>query len=389
MATLPMFDPATGERMMPGKPAPPNKLLGLEAVRFVAAFAVLIWHYQHFAYADAPVALVRDRLPFYGLLHPFYEAGQYGVWVFWCVSGFIFFWKYRDAISDRSMPGWTFLVFRLSRLYPLHFVTLIIVAILQSIYFRQHGCFFVYQNNDLQHFFLQIFMASKWGFERGDSFDGPIWSISVEILVYIVFFLMLRFVTKSALLNLVVVLVCLNISGQVFSCLAFFYAGGLAAIARRAIASVTFSGVIESVGWSAVAIVPILIWMFRSQFQMIDWVFFLTCTPIFLFCLSCKITVPAPAQRLLEAAGNMTYSSYLAHFPIQLLIALGFSMSGSPIPFYNAWFFAMFVASTLLTSYLAYRHFEAPAQTLLRNYLLPDPAPAARANATASTTARV
>jgi peptidoglycan/LPS O-acetylase OafA/YrhL len=195
--------------------------------------------------------------------------------------------------------------------------------------------------------------------------------------------------TKSALLNLVVVLVGLNISGQVFSCLAFFYAGGLAAIARRAIASVTFSGVIESVGWSAVAIVPILIWMFRSQFQVIDWVFFLTCTPIFLFCLSCKITVPAPAQRLLEAAGNMTYSSYLAHFPIQLLIALGFSMSGSPIPFYNAWFFAMFVASTLLTSYLAYRHFEAPAQTLLRNYLLPDPAPAARANATASTTARV
>ena len=94
---------------MPGTSTPsPNKLLGLEALRFLAAFAVLIWHYQHFAYvADTPVGLVREQLPFYGLLQLFYLAGEYGVWVFWCISGFIFFWKYRDAISDGSMPGWT------------------------------------------------------------------------------------------------------------------------------------------------------------------------------------------------------------------------------------------------------------------------------------------
>jgi peptidoglycan/LPS O-acetylase OafA/YrhL len=265
---------------MAGKLTPPDKLLGLEALRFIAAFSVLIWHYQHFAYiAGAPVDLVRDRLPLYGLLQPFYETGRYGVWVFWCVSGFIFFWKYRDAIFERSMPGWKFFVFRLSRLYPLHFVTLIIVAILQSIYFRWQGYFFVYQDNDIQHFLLQIFMASKWGLESGDSFNGPIWSISVEVLVYVIFFLMLRFVTRSALLNLVVILVCLNISGQVFSCLAFFYAGGLAAIARRAIASATFRGAIERVGWLAAVLVPVVTWMFRSQYQVIDWVFFLTYTP--------------------------------------------------------------------------------------------------------------
>jgi len=43
---------------------PPNKLLGLEALRFLAALAVLLWHYVHFAYiADKPVDLVRDQLP--------------------------------------------------------------------------------------------------------------------------------------------------------------------------------------------------------------------------------------------------------------------------------------------------------------------------------------
>jgi peptidoglycan/LPS O-acetylase OafA/YrhL len=369
---------------MPGKPTPPNKLLGLEALRFAAAFAVLIWHYQHFAYTGSEqVDLVRNQQPLYSLLGLFYEAGNYGVWVFWCVSGFIFFWKYRDAIFDRSMPGWTFFVFRLSRLYPLHIVTLIIVAILQSVYFRLHGYFFVYQNNDIEHFLLQIFMASKWGFEQGDSFNGPISSISVEVLVYIIFFLMLRFVTRSALLNLVVVLVCLNLGGQVFSCLAFFYAGGLAAIARRAIASTTFGGAIEYAAWSAVAIIPILIWMSGLQFRAIDRVILPTYTPILLFCLSRKINLSAPAQRLLEVAGNMTYSSYLAHFPIQLLIALGFAMFGRPIPFYDVWLFGVFVSSTLLISYLTYRYFEAPAQTLLRNHLLPGAEAAVRANAAA------
>src|SRR4051812_13229871 len=222
---------------------PLNKLPGLEAVRFVAAFAVLIWHYQHFAYvADQPVDLVKQRLPLYELLQPFYEAGRYGVWVFWCVSGFIFFWKYRDAIYERATGGWAFLVLRVSRLYPLHLVTLIVVALLQGVYFRQQGQFFVYQHNDLQHFILQICLASEWNLLHGDSFNGPIWSISVEVLVYIVFFLTLRFVTRSALFNVLAVLVCLTLRGQVFSCLALFYAGGLAAIARRNMTSAPFSG---------------------------------------------------------------------------------------------------------------------------------------------------
>ena len=360
---------------MSEQPTPPNKLLGLEALRFIAAFSVLVWHYQHFAYvADVPVDLVRDRLPLSGLLRPLYEVGQYGVWVFWCVSGFIFFWKYRDSIFERSMPSWTFFVFRLSRLYPLHFATLIIVAALQLAYFRWHGYFFVYQDNDIRHFLLQIFMASNWGFESGNSFNGPIWSISVEVLVYVMFFLMLRCVTRSAVLNLVVILVCLNFSGQIFTCLAFFYAGGLAAIVRRATASATFGGAIERVGWSAAVLVPVAMWLLRSQFQLTDRALLLTCTPVLLFCLSRQVAVPRPIQTWLEAAGNMTYSSYLLQFPIQVLAALGFAMSGNTVPFYDTWFFLTFVGSTLLISFLTYRYFEAPAQALLRYRLLPEPA---------------
>jgi peptidoglycan/LPS O-acetylase OafA/YrhL len=350
-----------------------NKLLGLEALRFVAAFAVLIWHYQHFSFvADNPVGLYKNQLPFYRVLQPFYEAGEYGVWIFWCISGFIFFWKYRDAISDRSMTGWTFFVFRLSRLYPLHFMTLIIVAALQMTYFHLHGYFFVYQANDLRHFMLQIFMASEWGLQRGDSFDGPIWSISVEVLAYAVFFLMLRFVTKSALLNVCMIVICLSQHGQLFSCLAFFYAGGLAAIARREITPITSRLMIDGVAWAVVVAIPSLIWTFNLQSAVTDWVLLLSYVPALLFCLSREIALPTSMNRLLETAGNMTYSSYLLHFPIQLLIASGFAASRIPIPFYDASFFTIFITSTLLASYLTYRYFEAPAQTLIRHHLLLD-----------------
>src|ERR1700722_12629718 len=228
-----------------------NKLLGLEVLRFLTAFAILVFHYRHFFFvADKPIGLVTERLPLYGLLKPFHDSGAFGVWVFWCISGFIFFWKYRDPIAEHSIGGWKFFTLRFSRLYPLHLVTLLIVALLQTLYFDLRGYFFVYQNNDLPHFLMQLFMASDWSIVRGDSFNGPIWSVSVEVLVYFLFFLMLR-VTRSWLLNVVIVLACMNAaflsaSGQVTNCMALFYVGGLAAIARKAIAASRFKRPIEA-----------------------------------------------------------------------------------------------------------------------------------------------
>jgi peptidoglycan/LPS O-acetylase OafA/YrhL len=349
---------------------PPNKLLGLEGLRFLATFSVLIWHYQHFAYAgDRPVDLIKSELPFYGLLFPFYEVGNYGVWIFWCISGFIFFWKYREAISNRSASAWTFFVFRLSRLYPLHFATLLLVALLQPIYFALNETYFVYQHNDVPHFLAQLFMASDWAKARGDSFNGPIWSVSVEVLVYAAFFLTLRFATKSPLFNVLVVLACVNVPLQVCSCLAFFYAGGLAAIGRQSIAHLRSRPAIQIAASSAAVIIPIAIAVISTRATIVVWIFLLTYTPILLFFLSGEMPVSRPIQKVLESMGNMTYSCYLLHFPIQLSIAVAFSLLRLPIPYDDRLFCAAFVAGTLIASHFVYRHFEAPAQRLIRSRL--------------------
>jgi peptidoglycan/LPS O-acetylase OafA/YrhL len=361
-----------------------NKLLGLEALRFVTAFAILVFHYRHFAFvADKPVGLVSERLPLYGLLQLFHDFGALGVWVFWCISGFIFFWKYRDSIAQRSVGGWKFFVLRFSRLYPLHLVTLLVVALLQPMYFNLHGYFFVYQDNDLPHFLTQLFMASEWGFVEGFSFDGPIWSVSVEVLVYLFFFLFLL-VSRLWLLNAIFAawlgVAFFNTNGQVSLCLAFFYMGGLAAVARRAVAASRFKRIAEAGAWFAVAAVgPLVVFLLRSQFDSFKVSLFVTYTPILLFCLSREIAVPGWMQAVIEAAGNMTYSSYLLHFPVQLVIVLCFAAAGRPIPVYSGALFAVYLLTTLLLSYFTFRFFEAPAQRLIRGAFRKADAPAREA----------
>jgi peptidoglycan/LPS O-acetylase OafA/YrhL len=358
------------------KPAAPavrsNKLLGLELLRFLTAFAILLFHYRQFAFVgDREVGLIQDQLPIYWLFGRLYHSGPYAVRAFWCISGFIFFWKYRDAVAGRLLDGWRFFVLRFSRLYPLHIVTLLFVAALQPLYFQLNGYFFVYQNNDALHFLLQLLMASNATTQEALSFNGPIWSISVEVLVYFFFFVMLL-ATRSWLLNLVVIAISLIIPGQVADCFAFFYAGGLAAMARQLVTSRTIQPlVIEGASWLAAGVFLLCgYWFTNGRLESIGLPLMLICTPVLLYSLSRDVVLPARLQQVVETGGNMTYSSYLLQFPIQLTMMLGFSLLRAPVPLYGNAFFGLYVGTTLLASYLTYRYFEEPAQRLIRDALL-------------------
>jgi peptidoglycan/LPS O-acetylase OafA/YrhL len=239
-----------------------DKLIGLELIRFVCACAILFWHYKHFAFEpDGSFPLDNSRQPFYSAFRVGYDHGFYGVQIFWCISGYIFFWKYSIAIAQRRLGLRTFLVLRFSRLYPLHVATLFLVLAMQFLYFHSHGYYFVYQFNDVKHFAAQLLLASSWGLTDGDSFNGPIWSISVEVLVYLMFFLLLRlfgykWIVTVAILVLSVAATLLNISNTIVECVAFFYMGGLSASAR-----LTFERISRTSRWCAVVAFAMLIFL--------------------------------------------------------------------------------------------------------------------------------
>ena len=101
---------------------------------------------------------------------------------------------------------------RFSRLNPLHIVTLAAVALLQYCYFDRYGAYFVYHINDLQHFMLHLFFASNWQPDDPLTFNGPVWSVSIEILLYAAFYLVCRYGSIRP-----AVLLCLTAAGAIIS----------------------------------------------------------------------------------------------------------------------------------------------------------------------------
>jgi len=353
-----------------------NKLPGIEILRFIAALSVLIWHYQHFAF-DNTAAFNKEHQPFYGAISFFYNHGSIGVEVFWCISGFIFFIKYRNSIYDRLISVKQFFVYRFSRLYPLHFVTLILVLILQIIYWKTKGHYFIYDNNDFKHFIQHLFLASNW-FTIESSFNGPVWSVSVEILVYFLFFALIRLIGKSPVINIfiitgsVIIAWVLHVDSPINNCIYYFYAGGLIAIILQEAEKLRYLKTVLLVTAFLLIAIIFLIKTFTAYqshiLNILSSPFVLI--PVVIFIAAQNVRLSVNGQKLAEVLGNMTYSSYLLHFPLQLIIVLGCYYCNTGVPYYSTTFFLFFILLVLLLSVIVFRFFEKPFQSAIRRRLL-------------------
>lgn len=170
---------------------PPAYFCTLDIIRGFAAIVVVLCHWQFFYYANytwVPDGVNKATLPFYTYLSPIYNDGEIVVDLFFLLSGFVFFWLYADRIAARKVDFRKFMVFRMSRLYPMHLATLVSVTVLQWFMIRTTGRYFIIQINDVYHFILNLFFMQNWGIEKGMSFNAPVWSVSVEVFLYLVFF---------------------------------------------------------------------------------------------------------------------------------------------------------------------------------------------------------
>lgn len=356
-----------------------QKLAGLEALRFLSAFSVLVWHYQLFLFVRG-TSFGYDpwRAPFHTVFHPLYASGYYGVEVFWCISGFIFTWRYGPLIASRGISPRRFAVLRFARLYPLHLLTLLIVAGLNAWYFERHEFYFVYQFNDLKNFLLNLAFASNWGLQDGASFNGPVWSISVEILVYVLFFAICRMLGSTLLLDgllaLAVTLIAVvlrkfwNLRYDLLEAASFFYLGSVTsyvhawamshrACARRGLLLFSAAGML----------VPM--WLIFEDRLLMKWAMVaMTPASLLLFEL---VAVELPAWTVDQAPklGNLTYASYLIHFPMQTTAVLALQALGIPIAdlFYRDWFFLAYILAVLTASFVVFAYFERPMQDWIRS----------------------
>jgi peptidoglycan/LPS O-acetylase OafA/YrhL len=151
-------------------------LPALTALRFFAAFAILIYH------AGGYFGIPKNS--------PFVFWGTQPVSFFFVLSGFILFYSYP------TLPGkgdrWRFFLARFARIWPLHALTLFF-ALLLSFYPRSEFLPNQFNMDAVGIFFLNISLLQAW-FPFSivyASFNQVAWSISAEFAFYFMFPLVL------------------------------------------------------------------------------------------------------------------------------------------------------------------------------------------------------
>jgi peptidoglycan/LPS O-acetylase OafA/YrhL len=158
---------------LPGKRP---EVVALTGLRAWAALWVVVHHHRVFVEGELGE-------PWFGLL----ERGYLGVDVFFTLSGFVIAYNYGGRIRSGADAA-RFVALRLARIYPLHFATLVILALLAAtsgITGLQVGSPSVYSFD--RHLFLHLFLVHAWGLESELRFNQPSWSISAEFFAYLWF----------------------------------------------------------------------------------------------------------------------------------------------------------------------------------------------------------
>lgn len=339
----------------------------------LCALSVVLFHYKQLFYVgvftrthSAIYDANRTNLPFYHALKLLYANGGLAVSIFWVISGFIFYWKYAESIHRRRTNFVSFFVLRFSRLYPLHFATLLLVAFLQMIYIRFHGVPFIYGDNNLYHFVLQLFFASNWwGADR--TFNGPIWSVSAEILVYMAFFCLMFFAKPSIIPCLIAmaganILFLLNHHGFVISCISFFFLGGLLqridhALEEKYRRTGFFVSALIAIG--LVTLLKLHVLVFGQAVAI-----FLTASIVNAAVLIDEVF---DVFTQISWVGNLTYSSYLIHFPVQLCMVMAAdALHQSKAIFLSPVMLFVYLGMTFGLAAWIYYAFEVRMQDLIR-----------------------
>lgn len=353
-----------------------TSISNVDFLRGVAAIAVLVWHYQHFFYPHAAIGLEdRSIQPFFTSLRWLYEYGSHGVQFFWILSGFVFFHAYvgRQDVSLRE-----FTINRFSRLYPLHLATLLLVAALQIASFKILGYYQIYPLNDLYHFLLNLFMISHWGLQRGWSFNAPIWSVSVEIIIYGLFFAYIKSTTiklSTAIAWFILTWVAFQgmSSANAFSqCALLFILGGMVHQLHTYIARLLpalFCALLSSGVLAAITYV-----LYSKSGWSQSWVYFGLFPAAIWMCASIEL-LGFSFGKVGHVVGSLTYASYLIHVPIQIAVMTTMdaakldrtSIAQTPS------FLAGFLIAVCLSSYWIFQNIELPLKKIIRRRIFPPP----------------
>ncbi|HEX4081106.1 MAG TPA: acyltransferase [Rhizomicrobium sp.] len=372
-----------------------KRLYSLDVLRGIAALAIIFWHWQHFFAVRGTWQVVWSRAmqPGYLVFKPLYDLGWVAVDIFFAVSGFVFYWLYLEPVARREIGAGRFALQRLSRLYPLYLATLLAGAAMQLAFHHATANWFIFAANDWSHFVKSVLLVQQWlPPDEMQSFNGPDWAVSIEVLLYILFFVATRLRLRGP-----VSAICLAAGGAIFffhdgqigrGIMGFFW-GGATYFAVRAIVVRPSAKIVARLvaltalaAW-AVAIADVYLGFIQSLFGMFPlpvarfligyeypeflMAFIFVVVPLTLAALALQEELFGGAWARFTFLGDVSYSTYLIHFPMQLALALlALRFGWIPADFMHGYVMVGFYAALIGLGALSYTYFERPMQAFIR-----------------------
>lgn len=334
-----------------------NNIREIDALRGIAALVVSFVFHQHYLlgyFHSGPLAA-------YPVFHQIHEYGWMMVDLFFVISGFIFAHVYLTDNRMNCPPG-KFVQARFARLYPLHFVMLIVAT---SVFVLGSPASVDYARNDPFHFLLNLFMLQESGLNSGMSFNLPAWSISVEVICYVAFYLVAtRFHARLEVVAAIIAITSLILTlgpdrtiDHIARGTCGFFAGVLAHRFRGVGPGYLFAACLAGIcmlslspGFSKGAVLS------------------LTVFPT-LVIVAPRFTVLRHAA--LEWLGDRSYSIYLIHAPLYMAINI-IVFAGQKVPAPHIWpTLASAWLLLLLLADLSYRKLECPARRWINSLSFP------------------
>lgn len=358
--------------------ARPGRILELDALRGMAALGVVLWHYGvHF-----------DARPLQLLLFPFYNAGFLLVDFFFVLSGFVIAGAYGREPRRREFARnvWA----RVARLYPLHLFTLLAtVCLLAALPMAvPPDPEFAPPANDVRHLVLNLLLLNQVGLQSGYSFNTPAWSISAEFVINVTF---LGAIALAPRARRAILLLAVAAGGVLVATRAPPYVSGQFALGwldvgllRCALGFAAGAGLYRLVatGWvdrlrktplcadvlALGALCSLMLLLASSGRHPPAWHYLLSIA----VATGCVALTPFSAiagrllrRRVLTFLGDISYSVYLVHFPLQLALHV-LVVRGLPAPDYASPLVLLgYIAAVLVLSMATHRYLELRCQAWL------------------------
>lgn len=152
----------------------PKTLDQLTSVRGLAAMVIVFYHAHYYVapYLPAP-------------LNSFIRHGNLAVDMFFVLSGFVLYLNYAGRVSTSWPDMASFMKKRIARVYPLHILMLGCFLAFGLAVALKHGDWPAFM--PLDYFLLSLFLLQNVGFTDILAWNVPAWSISTELIAYILF----------------------------------------------------------------------------------------------------------------------------------------------------------------------------------------------------------